>query len=464
MTFMRIDIFASSDVGLKREHNEDSYLVLEKEGIIVVCDGMGDNGAGEIASQLAVDTIKDYFQKVKLGDVSYGDLPTELPYLSKDLIVAIRLANRRTFQDAESNPSRSGMGTTVAAIVISGNIACIAHVGDSRVYRIRNTELQQLTADHTPILKFSQERGFTMDEALEMNSSNIVSRALGVRPTTAVDVRLEEIKRGDTFLVCSDGLSGMVSDQVINDIMLHTEPIDTIARQLIEAANMAGGKDNVTVAIARIIELDDLSITLQNPQVVVTIPEEKTRVLEKEDKLIATLFSETASAGERQKGWIKYVFICSIVAILIVLYLLLTGKIAGLSGQRTETQKKPSSIIQHEDSTVSSESTIHIPADSGDVRISEITGHIFLEVFPYSDSIANAYELAVDGEIFASFAELRQSGLILTAGEHILDVCNNGIVIYSKRVNVTRDGQELEPLSLDSIIQRVLSDTLISKM
>ena len=452
---MQIEMFASSDVGLKRELNEDSFLILEREGIVAVGDGMGGHNAGEVASKMVVHTIATYFKKAKLPDVSYSSLPAYLPYLAKDLVVAIRLANRRIFQDAHANSLRAGMGTTVAAIVFGGNVACIAHVGDSRVYRLRNTELQQLTVDHTPMIEFSQERGFTMEEAQKMGMSNIITRALGTKPATAIDVRLEEVELGDTFLVCSDGLYSMVSEQVICDIMLHTDSIDTAARQLIEAANMAGGKDNITAAIARVKHLDLLSISLQNPGVVFTIPEEKTRIQEKEDRLIAALFHDTPTVPRGGSVWLKLVSALSLTIIVVVLFLFLSKKIPGLLSQRIKPNEEQKSQIQAEDSLENdSDRTLSNVVSIDDVRLSGITGHIFLEVFPFSDSVANAYEIAVDGELVSSFAELRQSGLILTSGEHTLEVCLNGAVIYSKRVTVTEDGQELEPLSLESVIEQ----------
>jgi len=448
---MQIEMYASTDVGSKIDINEDAFLLLKDKGLIVVCDGMGGPNAGDVASQMAVATLETYFQKASLRDVSYGDLPVHLPYLAKDLIVAIRLANRRIFQNVIENQSRAKMGTTIAALLLGGNIACIAHVGDSRVYRIRNSELQQLTKDHPPFIEFSKDRRFTMEEVNSMVQHNTIPRLLGIKPAVSIDLRLEEVQPEDTFLVCSDGLTSMLSDKVMLDILLSNESIERAGQQLVEAANMAGSKDNITVGLAQVKELDETPITLLEPGEIITIPDEDSHVQEHEDKLMTVLLSGTQMPPVQKKVWLKPIALFFIVLVVLALFLYFGGKITGpFSNSKIAADDSVNVVTFKRDSIPAA-----ITTEPTNMSFSqEISGHLSLEVFPYSDSVASAYEIAVDGLLISSFADLRQSGLILSPGEHTLDVCLNGNVIYSKKVTVNKDGEELQPLRLESVIQQ----------
>lgn len=452
---MKIEMYASSDIGLIRKTNEDNYLILKQEGVVVVCDGMGGHNAGDVASQMAVQTIETYFTRTTRKKFSHSSIPADLPDFARELITAIRLAGRRIFHDADANISHTGMGTTIAAIMLKENAACIAHIGDSRVYRIRNSELQQLTTDHTPFLEFSQENGFKMDESQSMGTSHIITRALGIRQATAIDIRLEEIEVNDTFLVCSDGLSGMVSDQVMGDILLHSDSMDNAISQLIDAANMAGGKDNITAAIACVRELDDVAPVLLTPGLVRTLPDEAPEIQRKEDKLITTLFGDPIDIPKNHIGWIKPGAALLFAAVAIILLLSISKRIPKETNEAIKLDEAKVVLDQSKDS-LKTDSVIRKSEFISVIKEQQtknITGHLSLEVYPVSDSIANSYDIAVDGNILSSFADLRQGGLVLSGGDHLIEVCVNGVVIYSNKVNVSRDGQKLEPLRLVSIIQ-----------
>ena len=239
----------SSDVGKKRRHNEDSCILCAPEDpvlaeergyLFAVADGMGGASAGEFASSLALETIVDiYFN----GDAS------AVPTLLEN---ALQQANRRVFTEAEQNPEYQGMGTTVSAVVIRGDCAYAAQVGDSRVYISRPPEpLRQITDDHSLVAEQVRNGFISEEEARTHSLKNLITRAVGIKDAIKVDLFAFRVRQGDTLLICSDGLSNMVEDKSIaNAIALDT--LDAAAQQLIDEALANGGTDNVSVALIRI--------------------------------------------------------------------------------------------------------------------------------------------------------------------------------------------------------------------
>ena len=251
---VRVRFAGETDVGKTRDHNEDNFYLPTEERFAIVADGMGGHAAGEVAAQIAVDTIVEYFRNTAEDqDVTW---PYKIGHgrLSENrLVTSIMLSNQRIHEQAKENLAAKGMGTTVVSILFEEDYALLAHVGDSRIYRIRQTEIVQVTEDHSFLNDYAKMKGITLAEAEQtVHQSNIVSRALGMRPMVKVDVIRVNPSVGDVFLLCTDGLSDMISDEMIHRIVISEPKLDRTCELLIDAANEAGGKDNITVILARV--------------------------------------------------------------------------------------------------------------------------------------------------------------------------------------------------------------------
>jgi PPM family protein phosphatase len=245
-----------SDVGRVREHNEDTIGVDGDIGLMVLADGMGGYNAGEVASGIAVKTIMSLVKEsVAQGDTNTTDAETGLSRPSIILRDAIVRANKIIFQTAKTQPQCEGMGTTIVACLFADNKVSVAHVGDSRVYRLRANHFEQLTLDHS-LLQELVDRGFySQAEAARATNKNYVTRALGVEPTVDVEIHEHVAQKGDVYVLCSDGLSDMVEDDDIHlTISTFSANLETVAKQLIQLSNDNGGRDNVSLILAQVIE------------------------------------------------------------------------------------------------------------------------------------------------------------------------------------------------------------------
>jgi len=248
-----------TDVGLLREHNEDNLLLLPEYGVIAVADGMGGHRSGDVASQLAVSTLSDFFSVV-VGRDGTWPFPAD-PTLSEEenyLITGLRLANRRIFDRSLRAMADFGMGTTIVGAIFSKHAdrITVGHVGDSRCYRIRGDDIFQMTRDHSLVSDAKHMAPWMTAEEVRQLPPNVITRALGIREDVVVDITTETTQIGDVYLLCSDGLSGMVSDEQIHEIVTTTPSIDDACKLLIERANYFGGTDNITAVLARIEEGD----------------------------------------------------------------------------------------------------------------------------------------------------------------------------------------------------------------
>jgi protein phosphatase len=245
--------FGITDVGLRRSHNEDSFSRNDDLGLYLVADGMGGHAAGEVASQNAIETINE-FVKRQADDSSvtwpFG-FDARFSSQANALLNGIRLANQKVYDLQHSKTDLSGMGTTIAAMRVEGHQAIIAHVGDSRVYRFRNGVLELLTSDHSWVNEQLQKQIITPEEARNHRYRNVITRALGNRLDLEIDARIETLQDGDLYLLCSDGLSGMIEDEDISHGLDPKGDLREMANRLIAAANMAGGHDNISVVIVR---------------------------------------------------------------------------------------------------------------------------------------------------------------------------------------------------------------------
>lgn len=252
----KILLIGETDTGKVREHNEDTIALDPDIGLLVLADGMGGYNAGEVASGIAVKTIANLVREaVEREDLAASDPLTRLSRRSIVLRDAIQRANKIIYQTARSQPNCEGMGTTVVAALLYDNRVSIAHVGDSRLYRLRGGQIEQLTLDHS-LLQELVDRGFySPEEAQRASNKNYVTRALGVEAN--VDVELQELPahKGEMFLLCSDGLSDMVEDDDMGiTVATFGANLNTVAQHLVQLANENGGKDNISVVLAQVLD------------------------------------------------------------------------------------------------------------------------------------------------------------------------------------------------------------------
>ena len=249
----KIIITGLTDQGLVRDHNEDSIGSDPNLGLVVLADGMGGHKGGEVASALAVDTILSELSR-EIPEIETGETDASTGYSLESMAIerAIKQANSVIFNAAQNNAQYEGMGTTVVVVLFYDNRLTVAHVGDSRLYRMRNGRMEQMTRDHT-LLQELVDRGFyTPEEAQKSMNKNLVTRAVGVNENVDVDLLEDFAAVNDTYLLCSDGLSDMIDDKLIEDTLLnYRDNMDRIAKELIHQAKQHGGKDNVSALLAR---------------------------------------------------------------------------------------------------------------------------------------------------------------------------------------------------------------------
>lgn len=247
---MRTRAVAATDIGRRRSHNEDAYLVDDALGLYVVADGMGGHAAGDVASAEAVEAVYNMIRRehAKIAQVAAGDTSTETLRLAKRLVEsAVQAATYMIFGLAQHRPDRKGMGTTVSTLVVAGNLAITGQVGDSRIYLIREGRSTQVTEDHT-LVAWQIKRGIlTPEEAEHAPHRNVITRAVGSRDYVQVDVNVVEIHPGDSFLLCTDGLHGYLRDAEIAPLVALGP--ETAAKRFVSMANERGGKDNITAVV-----------------------------------------------------------------------------------------------------------------------------------------------------------------------------------------------------------------------
>ena len=254
---MKIAYQAISDVGRKRKGNEDSLFLNPEQKLFVVADGMGGHAAGEVASKVAVDAINE-FVCLTGGDEEitwpFG-LDETISYDGNRLKTAIRHANRKVLEATKEKSEYEGMATTVAAVLVDGDTANLGHVGDSRVYLVRGAEITQLTSDHSWVNEQIQSGVISPDQARTHPLRNVVTRALGGKPDLQVDMQQHKAKAGDILLLCSDGLTTMITDEDIARVVREAVgDVEKAAPALVASANAKGGEDNITVLLIRFDE------------------------------------------------------------------------------------------------------------------------------------------------------------------------------------------------------------------
>jgi serine/threonine protein phosphatase PrpC len=251
---MQFTCFATSDTGRHRRNNEDSYLCNAKQELFAVADGMGGQASGEIASKVAVQSVQDFVLRSRAEDITWP-IPYRkgLSLAQNRLLAAAAHANDRIRNLSKEKPSMKGMGTTLVGATIEGNHLAVVNIGDSRLYRVRDGQIEQITQDHN--LAWEQERMglLTKEEAFHHPQRHILTSALGIEliENIRIDLSRIPIRKKDLFLMCSDGLNDMLSDEEIAERIAspESESLEEMGLSLIREANRAGGKDNITVVL-----------------------------------------------------------------------------------------------------------------------------------------------------------------------------------------------------------------------
>ena len=245
---MHLEFHSVIDRGRIRTNNEDAVAIDEAAGLFVLADGMGGYNAGEVASGMATAFIaRELGRWLADAPPEVGDLDVR-----RAMDICVDNANRAIFNAANSNPQYAGMGTTLVVAVFRDNRLLVGHVGDSRAYRLRGGRLQQITRDHSLLQEQIDAGLITPEQAAFSANKNLVTRAVGVEDTVLLETHLHDVLPGDTYLLCSDGLSDMLDDESIAQLLQSSDALTEVAAALVDAANDAGGKDNISVVLARV--------------------------------------------------------------------------------------------------------------------------------------------------------------------------------------------------------------------
>lgn len=248
---LKISIHGMSDVGMSRDHNEDSISWDNELNLVMLADGMGGHNAGEVASEMAVTAIRDALLDVLTPEM----IETKVIKCPDAVRESVVYANEEIYDQAQSRPDCAGMGTTVVLTLFHENHVTYANVGDSRIYRVRNNELTQITQDHSLVQEMVDNGYLSEEEAMISTSRNLITRALGISPDVEVDVKTDELEQDDIYLLCSDGLTDLVSDNDILSAMLECAPdMDACLKKLVGMANGNGGSDNISVILVTLHE------------------------------------------------------------------------------------------------------------------------------------------------------------------------------------------------------------------
>ena len=320
---VKLTVAGKSDVGLVRTGNEDSFRIDQEDSLFIVCDGMGGHQAGEVASKNACEIITYCFLESAeaMGQDPILRIPAQFPPRGDLLVKAIRLTNRSIYIKSRSRSEYTGMGTTVVAAAFEEDIINVAHVGDSRAYRLTDSALVQLTTDHSWVSELKQSGQFSADEVEKIVGKNVITRALGVNERVEIDYRADHVKPGEIYILCTDGLCGFAGDDEIFEVAKScNKDVAKIAETLVQLANDHGGQDNVTVIAIRIDEVEGESpLAAVKP---VTIAVENDDTLLRENQLLEAINlgapkTEQVAVKEPEKRKGKPLFLIFVIFLAI---------------------------------------------------------------------------------------------------------------------------------------------------
>lgn len=256
---MKLSSYGATDVGRLRAHNEDAVAMMPDRNVYIVADGLGGHNGGEVASRIAIESIAGFVRMAaERPDMTWPfEYVKSLSRPANVMLAAIKVANLRIIEQASKAAELQGMGSTVVVLLIGEDQkAYLGHLGDSRIYRFREGVLEQLTDDHSLVSEQVRQGILTPEEAARSPYRNVISRACGIRPDIEPDIRVENIRAGDIFLLCSDGLTGPVPDVEIAEILgAQGGDLERAAASLIGRANELGGPDNITTGLVRVDSL-----------------------------------------------------------------------------------------------------------------------------------------------------------------------------------------------------------------
>ncbi len=252
----KIQLHGQTDTGSVRDHNEDAIVYDDDIALAILADGMGGHRGGEMASAITISTVlEEITDKVK--NLTVGETDNDTGYSAESLIVqeAINLANKNVHDSSESNAQYRGMGTTIVVVMFYDNRFTVAHVGDSRLYRLRDGELEQITSDHSLMREMIDRGLYTPEEARKSLNNNLITRAIGIDSKVQVDIQEDIAMVNDIYLLCSDGVTDMIEDDLIKSVMIeNSENLEKAASEIIRLANEHGGKDNISALLAKPIK------------------------------------------------------------------------------------------------------------------------------------------------------------------------------------------------------------------
>ncbi|MBV9074731.1 MAG: Stp1/IreP family PP2C-type Ser/Thr phosphatase [Acidobacteria bacterium] len=253
---LTVQVAGKSDIGCVRKNNEDNLGWDQRLGLYVVCDGMGGALAGEVASQMGVELVLDYFREGARTSSypEFGDAPAGVSLVGRRLTSAIQRANTAIYEAGQAKQSQHGMGSTIVCLMIQENFVTIAHAGDSRIYRLRDGVLDLLTQDHSLVMEQYRRGMITLEQAEQSDMQNIIIKALGSEDRVEPDVQDLIALRNDIYLLATDGLTKLVKDDAIKKIMSNSPSLDRTCEDLINAAKQRGGDDNITCLLLRVAE------------------------------------------------------------------------------------------------------------------------------------------------------------------------------------------------------------------
>lgn len=455
---------ALTDVGLVRELNEDNFRLVPNKNLAIVCDGMGGHAAGEVASQLAVDTIAEVMSHPELDLPAPYDFKAGKGFIKEgaELVNAIRLANRRIFLESSRNSEVRGMGTTVVAALFDEKRVVVCHVGDSRVYRFRNDNLEQLTVDHSWVNELINSKQLTEEESKNFVSKNVITRALGTREDVKVDIRQDRIVEGDLYLLCSDGLCGFVPDSdILKSLARKDASLDQISAELIERAKAAGGEDNITVSLVKVTGVDQPD-EFEKELKQLTVESETDEELGLEDETLEKLFaaeksSKTAQINTRPisvasqknrggRGWFV------LAAILVLAILGYVGYAYDVGGLKYHVDDLISQIRgQPEDAVTESGTTADKPAKSelqqmgADIK----SGKSLIQFDGFPDSLLD-YTVFVDMKPEGTVRQYLTDQLMVIPGFRTVELKDDdGLVLANISLTLNSGVRFLTPVDFD---------------
>lgn len=373
---------AATDVGKTRTVNEDFFYFSDDLQLALVCDGMGGLQGGATASRMAGKTFRDAFgisdlaMLARLCDDAKEKLPTPLLKMA----IGVRLANRRVYLSGLDDRTLKGMGTTIAAVAISDNMVYLAHVGDSRIYLLRDSMLMQLTQDHSWINELLEDREIKRDEVEQFRKKNVLTRALGTHPATKIDLQTLPLQGKDTFLICSDGLfNALNEEQMLATLLEHDGNLQAAAEALVQVAKDADGSDNITAVVITISGKVPTESTLKPLSVV--LPEEEPRLFVLEDRFIRERYAlqaqTAAGVSDRRKAF--WGGAIAGFALLVALIFYIVWREPAPAEQAAEASKAVATIVEEN-------------APPADGRVTPLGGNLALVQF---SSTAKLKELSV---------------------------------------------------------------------